>query len=93
MQLPVVEECYDWVEKFKSGVIKKSEVTFEIYSILASSGEKTEIIKATAELYVKIFSMTSRSPERLREGEWNLERGRPPTHPDHHVTLPVPLQD
>ena len=46
LQLPVVEECYGWVDKFKSGVIKKSEVTFEIYSILASLGEKLVIIKS-----------------------------------------------
>ena len=55
LQSPVVEKCYDWVEKFKSGVIKKGKATFEIYSILTSSGEKSEIIKAAAESYIKIL--------------------------------------
>ena len=55
LQSPVVTECYDWIEKFKSGVAKKGEAIFEIYSILASSGEKSEIIKAAAESYTKIL--------------------------------------
>ena len=56
LQSPVVKECYDWVEKFKSGVAKKGEATFEIYSILASSGEKLEIVKAAAKSYIKILN-------------------------------------
>ena len=39
------------------------------------------------------ISTTSRSPKCLREGEWDLERRRPLTHPDCHVALPIPLQD
>ena len=46
LQSPVVEECYNWVEKYKSGIIKKGKATFEIYLILAASGEKSESIKA-----------------------------------------------
>ena len=55
LQSPVVKECYNWVEKFKSGVAKKGEATFKIYSILASLGEKSEIVKAAAESYIKIL--------------------------------------
>jgi hypothetical protein len=55
LQSPVVEECYQWVEKFKSGTIKKSEATYEIYSILTASGENSEVVKAAAESYVKIL--------------------------------------
>ena len=56
LQLPVVKECYDWIEKFKSGVTKKGKVTFEIYSILTSLGEKSEIVKVAAKSYIKILN-------------------------------------
>jgi hypothetical protein len=73
LQLPVVEECYHWVEKFKSGTIKKSEATFEIYSILTASGENSEVVKAAAESYVKILNQ-HKSLEHLQFllGSWLL---------------------
>ena len=55
LQSPVVKECYDWIDKFKSGVAKKSEAIFEIYSTLTSSGEKPDIIKAAVESYTRIL--------------------------------------
>ena len=55
LQSSVVKECYNWVENFKSGVAKKGKATFKIYSILASSGEKSEIVKAAAGSYIKIL--------------------------------------
>ena len=38
-------------------------------------------------------STTLKSPECLREGEWDPERGRPLICPGCHVTLLVPLPD
>ena len=56
LQLPVVKECYNWIEKFKSGVTKKGKATFEIYSILPCLGEKSEIVKVAAKSYIKILN-------------------------------------
>ena len=67
LQSPVVEECYDWVEKFKSGVIKKSEATFEIYLILAASGEKSEIVKILDQHDLKISQVFKRGRMGSRE--------------------------
>ena len=51
----VVKECLDWIDKFKSGVTKKSEAMFEILAILASSEESASSIKAAAESYIEIL--------------------------------------
>jgi hypothetical protein len=66
LQSPLVDECLTWVSKFKSGASKKGETCFEIQSILSSSGEKPEVIKAAVESFVNIldqheFSTTSAS--------------------------------
>ena len=66
LQSPLVDECLTWVSKFKSGASKKGETCFEIQSILSSSREKPEVIKAAVESFVNIldqheFSTTSAS--------------------------------
>ena len=82
LQSPVVEECYDWVEKFKSGVIKKSAATFEIYLILVTSGEKSEIVKTTAESYVKILNQHNLKISRaFKRGRMGSREEKAPNSP------------
>ena len=88
----MVKECYNWIEKFKSGVTKKGKVTFEIYSILASLGEKLEIVKVAAESYIKILDQHNLKISE-HSGEEELVKRRPLTLPEHHVILPDHLQD
>ena len=54
-QSSMVKQCYNWIEKFKSGIVRKSKVIFEIHSILSTSGEKSDDIKAAAESYTRII--------------------------------------
>jgi hypothetical protein len=69
-QSSMVKQCYDWIEKFKSGIMKKSKVIFEIHSILSTSGEKSDAIKATAQLYTRIINQHDLKVARA------LKRGR-----------------
>ena len=55
LQSPLVNECLTWVNKFKSGGSKKGETCFKIQSILSTSGEKSEVIKAAVESFVNIL--------------------------------------
>ena len=56
LQSPMVSKCSEWIDKFKAGIVKKSKASFEIHSILASTGEKAEVVKATIELYLSILN-------------------------------------
>jgi hypothetical protein len=51
----MVKQCYNWIEKFKLGITRESKVIFEIHSILSTSGEKSDAIKAAAVLYTRII--------------------------------------
>jgi hypothetical protein len=51
----VVAKCSEWIEKYKARTSKKGEVTFEIQSILAASGERNDVIKAAIESYIAIL--------------------------------------
>jgi hypothetical protein len=55
-QSTVVTKCSEWIEKFKTGAIKKSDAYFKIHSILVTSKERPEIIKAAAESYFSILN-------------------------------------
>lgn len=55
LQSPVVAKCSDWVEKYRAGAIQKGEASFEILSLLASTEERPDVIKATAGSYITIL--------------------------------------
>ena len=55
VQSPLVSECSEWVKKFKSGIIKKHEASFEIHSVLFASGGKSETIKTAIKSYLAIL--------------------------------------
>jgi hypothetical protein len=73
LQSPLVDECFTWVNKFKSGASKKGETCFEIQSILSTSGEKSEVIKAAVESFINILDQhkfsTSSASKRGKGGE------------------------
>ena len=55
LQSPVVAKCSDWVEKYRAGAIQKGEASFEILSLLASTEERPDVIKAAAGSYITIL--------------------------------------
>ena len=55
LQSLVVSKCSKWIDKFKSGIIKKSKASFKIHSIFASTGQKAEVVKAAIESYLSIL--------------------------------------
>jgi len=55
LQSPVVAKCSEWIEKYKAGAVQKGEASYEIHSLLAASGERSDVIKAAVESYIAIL--------------------------------------
>ena len=89
LQSSMVKQCYNWIEKFKLGITRESKVIFEIHSILSTSGEKSDAIKAAAVLYTRIIDQHNlKKLELWKEGEQNQGKEEPLSHLNHHMTPP-----
>ena len=55
LQSPLVSKCTEFVDKFKSGILKKGEASYEILTVLVASGEDAQVIKAAIESYLGIL--------------------------------------